>query len=96
MEQAINSGQWNSDVTITDALYETTPGSVLQLIRSFSDQDKVVMLVGHEPTWSELASGLSDKHISFNTAGISHIQFSKDHWADINPCDGDLMWYEHP
>lgn len=96
MELAFEAGQWESDINISDLLYETTPGTMLQLIQHFSEQDKVVMLVGHEPTWSELATGLTNIPVSFRPAGICQIDFDCDEWKTVQVGSGQFKWYEHP
>lgn len=96
MELAITAGHWNSDSSISDAFYETNAETVLELIRHLSDTDKTVMLVGHEPTWSELASSLTGESVTFNTAGICCINFDKDSWSQINYGDGKLLWCQSP
>ena len=95
MELAMEAGQWHCDSTVTDALYETNADAVIELLKQLGE-DRVVMLVGHEPTWSELASSLTAESVSFSTAGICSIQLPIDAWQQIKPGEGALEWYEHP
>jgi len=96
MDLAMNAGKWECDSSVTDALYETTAESMLGLINQMSDEDKTIMLVGHEPVWSDLASRLTSDSISFNTAGMACISFSLNHWNEIGFASGCLEWYENP
>jgi len=95
MELAMEAGQWHCDSTVTDALYDTNTDAVIELLKQLGE-DQVVMLVGHEPTWSDLASSLTGKSVSFATAGICSIKLQIDNWQQIKPSDGSLEWYEHP
>ena len=96
MNLAMTAGEWECDVSVTDALYNTTINVVFELMTQFSNHDKVIMLVGHEPTWSELARTLTGEDISFNTAGMCSIQFDCQQWRDVKPETGTLNWYESP
>lgn len=95
MELAMEAGQWLCDSTVTDALYETNVDAVIELLKQLGD-DKVVMLIGHEPTWSELASALTKESVSFGTAGMCSIQISANSWQQIGKAEAILEWYEQP
>lgn len=96
MNLAMMAGQWECDSTVTDALYNTTVNMLFELFKHLSDNDNVIMLVGHEPTWSELANVLTGETVTFNTAGICSISFNSEHWKDLKPGAGKLDWYEAP
>ncbi|MDH5517700.1 MAG: histidine phosphatase family protein [Gammaproteobacteria bacterium] len=96
MDLAMTAGEWECDSNITDALYNTTVADTLNLIKQFSDHDKVVMLIGHEPTWSELVQALSSEAVAFATAGMCCLQFDREHWKDTEAGTAELLWYEQP
>jgi phosphohistidine phosphatase len=50
----------DADVRYDDALYDTTPGTVIGLVNGTSDDVRTLLVVGHEPTMSMLALGLHD------------------------------------
>lgn len=95
MELAMEAGQWHCDSTVTDALYETNADAVIELLQQLGE-DQVVMIVGHEPTWSDLATRLTGESVAFATAGICSIQLQIDNWQQIQSGKGTLEWYEHP
>jgi len=95
MELAMEAGEWYCDSTVTDALYETNANAITELLKQLGE-DRIVMLVGHEPTWSDLASSLTNENVSFATAGICSIELAIDNWQQIKPGVGKLEWYEHP
>jgi phosphohistidine phosphatase len=96
MNLAMEAGEWGCDSNITDALYNTTTEVMYQLISQFIDLDKTIMLVGHEPTWSELAKSLTGENLSFNAAGMCCIKFDTPHWSGVQAHSGTLSWYESP
>ena len=96
MDLAMTAGEWECDSSITDVLYNTTAGVVFELIKHFSDDDKTIMLVGHEPTWSEVASKLTADNISFSTAGMCGITFNTNSWQKVDASNLKEVWYEQP
>ncbi|MDH5392244.1 MAG: histidine phosphatase family protein [Gammaproteobacteria bacterium] len=96
MDLAMTAGEWECDSNITEALYNTTVPATLSLIKQFSDHDAVVMLIGHEPTWSELVFKLTASPRPFATAGMCCLQFSCQHWQNVEPGEAELLWYEQP
>lgn len=95
MDLAMKAGEWECDSNIMDALYNTTPDVAISLIKQLSDDDQIVMLIGHQPTWSELANALTGESVDFNTAGMCSITFDSL-WRDISESSGQLDWYECP
>ena len=96
MELAMSTGKWVCDSSVTDALYETTAEATLKLIKQMRDDDQTIMLVGHEPVWSDLASRLTGQSASFNTAGVACISFTTSHWCEVEFGSGSFEWYENP
>lgn len=47
-------------VRYDDDLYDATPGTVIRLINGVDDDVWTLLVIGHEPTMSELALGLAD------------------------------------
>lgn len=50
-----------------DRLYDATAGTVIDVINGAADVD-TLLVIGHEPTMSQLAVGLADPHTSDKTA----------------------------
>ena len=49
------------------------------------------MLVGHEPTWSALATLLiGGGRLRLPTAGLAHLAFDCADWAEVGPGSGVL------
>lgn len=80
--------------TFHEDLYSGGAGEVLALLREVEDADGVVMVVGHEPTMSSLASLLADEdsdagsiaqaRLGMPTGAMSVLSGPLAHWADLD------------
>ena len=97
VELAAAAGRWKCEVEVDDRLYEADPGQVLNLIQEQSDPTDPLMLVGHEPAFSTIASLLiGGGHLHMPTAAVARIEFDADRWADVKAPDGRLVWLITP
>jgi phosphohistidine phosphatase len=94
---AASEGGWRADIRTTPVLYESTPDVVLDLIRAEPGSTNVLLLVGHEPTWSETAGRLiGNGHLRVPTAAMVCITFDLDDWALAGFGSGELAWLITP
>lgn len=94
---AIQAGEWERTVVVRDALYESSPEDVLAGIRSENDGVNSVLLAGHEPTWSELASGLcGGLRLRLPTAAVVRIDVDVDRWRAVELGGGEMVWLVTP
>ena len=71
-------------LTITDALYDFSGGSVERFIRSLDDSLEHVMIFGHNHAFTAISNIFGNEKIdNLPTAGLVHIHFKEQHWADI-------------
>lgn len=90
-ELAKEAGGWRAAVRQTPALYESTLERALDVVRSLERSRETAILVGHEPTWSELATLLiGGGQLRLPTAGLAHVAFDCDDWAEVEPGAGVL------
>jgi phosphohistidine phosphatase len=57
--QTLERTEVTAPVAYVDRLYEATPGIVIDEINTVADEADTVLVVGHEPTMSQLAIGLA-------------------------------------
>ena len=96
-ELAAKAGRWPSTVNATEALYHASPESVLDEIRRQRDSVDSLLLVGHEPTWSDLAARLiGSAQLRFPTAAMGRIDFAAETWKGVQFGEGVLMWLVTP
>ena len=96
-ELAAEAGRWKSTTTVTDALYGASPGSVVELVRGTEEEADSLLLVGHEPTWSAVASMLTGgARLRFPTAAAVGIDLAVRSWRNVDPQSGELAWVLPP
>lgn len=97
VEIAVREGGWGCPIRATRALYESDPVRVLAEIRSEADSTQRLLLAGHEPTWSELASRLvGGGNLRVPTACLVRIDFDVESWRDVDFGAGELVWLVPP
>jgi len=93
LELASESGGWTCPVEAKSYLYEASPQEILGQIQQQSDTWNSVLLTGHEPTCSELASALiGGGYFRFPTAALMGIDFAADRWEAVDFGRGVLKW----
>lgn len=91
LERAARAGHWHAPVRLSDALYEATPHAVLAEIRAEADTVNTLVVVGHEPTTSALASLLvGGGRLVVRTATVVRVTLDASRWADVGPGFGAL------
>ncbi len=96
-EVARATGKWKCPIAITDALYDTAATAVLEEIRALPKSATTVLFVGHEPTWSELASFLiGGGNLRFPTAALARIDLAVPGWQAVTFGRGELVWLLQP
>jgi len=96
-ELAIRAGQWECTASFTDVLYGASVNSVQDLLQTEDDAMPSLLLVGHQPTWSELIADLTGgASVRFPTAALARIDFEVDRWRDVQTGGGTLRWLVTP
>ena len=78
-------------------LYLASSNSMLDAIFAVDDKIDELMLVGHNPGISSLATYLSDSDIDWmSTSSIIAVDLNIDHWVDIADASKKLLFYVKP
>ncbi|WP_457675877.1 SixA phosphatase family protein [Thiolapillus sp.] len=93
---AMKAGNWEVDFRQDRQLYVTSTTSMIEYIRGLPETHGSVMLVGHEPTWSDLVASFTGGHARMPTAAMACMRFSAGRWADVRPGSGELLWLLKP
>lgn len=97
LQIAARAGRWKCPMRIDSALYESSPAEVLDWIRALEDKPALLLLAGHEPTWSGLAGRLVGKGtIRVPTGAMLRIDFEQDGWSEVEFETGELRWLVPP
>ncbi len=84
LELASAAGGWGCAVEVDDELYGTTPSGALKVAARAASDVESLMLVGHEPTWSELAHHLTGGHVVVKTGTVIGIDLPIDSWRRVD------------
>lgn len=102
LTSALEAGGWACPVRATETLYEATPADVRREIQAEPDGAERLLLVGHEPTWSETigrligASPGDAARVRFPTAALARVDVDVARWAEVDFGWGELIWLLPP
>lgn len=71
-----NSIEWN------ESFYFGFFKEIIEKIRKVDDTVEKLMIVGHNPTWSEIIEKLSGKYFDMKTANVCILEFDGN-WKDL-------------
>jgi phosphohistidine phosphatase len=77
-------------VRYDEALSAAVPARLLEVVRTLSDRDETVMLVGHNPSLEELTAMLCGQSPNYPTAALGTIDLSIERWDEVSPECGTL------
>lgn len=84
-------------VSVQPEVYGATALDMIDLIRELDDQLDCVMIVGHNPTFLELASRLAAAKIGqFPTCSVVTLRLDSGHWADVRDHELQLVDFDDP
>jgi phosphohistidine phosphatase len=94
---AMNAGGWSCPVEEHDHLYGEGVSSLLHEMQAQTDGVRVLLAVGHQPTWSDAVTAFTGgHHVNFPTAAMARIDFAADTWTNVLPGTGVLTWLVTP
>lgn len=96
LELAQRAGGWERPVEIRKEIYAASPEGLLELAAQLPDKQKSIMLIGHEPGFSETIGRLIGGRVSMPTASVARVDLSIKSWRDIAPGKGKLIWLLQP
>lgn len=92
-----SAGLDGTPVRFDRELYESPPGRVFELVQQTDDAVATLMIVGHEPAWSQIASrAVGRAAIRFPTAALAAVRFPVETWAQAAPSTGELLFLVTP
>ena len=92
-DAGIDEGLLKSD----DALYTFDARRVLAFIRGLNDRHTTVLLVGHNPAFTDLCNDLADAGLdNLPTAGFAKLACDVDHWRSVTDGCAELETFVTP
>jgi phosphohistidine phosphatase len=93
---AAAAGSWGAPVEIREDFYSGGRDAVLGALREVAPRLATVVVVGHEPVWSSVISGLAGGgRIRFPTAAVACLT-SETGWSDLGWGRMELRWLVTP
>jgi len=89
------AGKWASPAETSEALYGG-PDDVLGAVERRGQDATLLLIVGHEPAWSAVASRLTNgARFGLPTASLLRVDFDTDEWTDLEG-HGRIGWLVTP
>ena len=79
-------------VKYDDNLYHSSSGSILNLIKNYSNEYSSVMLIAHNPGLTHLINQITNISLdNLPTTGLAEIHFSCNKWNEISSKNSNLI-----
>jgi phosphohistidine phosphatase len=84
-------------IRVVEGIYEADPDRLIDIIHELPDEASSVLLVGHNPTMTEVVNILSPKSVpDMATAAIACLHFHIESWADAHRTNAELYFFDYP
>jgi len=86
-------------VEVREDIYHASPGSLLSILQDLPDSEEAVLLVGHNPTFEDLAfalagngreESLEELGRKYPTGGLAILDFPVASWSEVREGEGFL------
>jgi len=84
------------DIEVDDRLYASDVNTLLGVIHKLGDKQDRVMLVGHNPEFSELAHQLASEITDMPTCAVAEFGFGSKSWSDVGKVKPETVTLDHP
>lgn len=95
-ELARVSGGWSCPLVIAEGIYGAGPHEVLRIAATHGNDAERLMLVGHEPTWSQLVGTLTGARTRVKTGTVVAIDLDIEDWREVPYAEGVLAYLLNP
>lgn len=87
------------DIVEDESVYHAAGPELVRTIREFSDTWREVMLVGHNPGFTDLANFLKEQDYRISnipTCGVVAIEFTINKWVNVGKHGGRMLFFDYP
>lgn len=88
--------KYRKKVTYEKKIYEASSSDLLQILHSIDDTNKIVFLVGHNPSLNDLAEYFVEFYNNIPTCGVVEIVFNTKKWSKIVQENAQLLSFDYP
>ena len=89
LERTLAAAGFDCPVRTVAAFYGHGTIAVIDELRALEGSPEVVLIVGHEPTWSDLIHWLTGASVRFPTAALARLDID-DEWPGLHPGCAEL------
>jgi phosphohistidine phosphatase len=95
IEIMMRSTRLEVNLRFDERIYEASAGRLLEVVTQIEDENRTVMMVGHNPGFEELLTALTGKIETMPTAALAKITFKTSSWNNAVK-GGTLAWVVRP
>ncbi|MCB0720349.1 MAG: hypothetical protein KDD65_18015, partial [Bacteroidetes bacterium] len=95
-KRAAKAGKWKAPIELSESLYVPTPEAVWQAIQNVPETCSTLLIIGHEPTWSQMVRQLTGANAAMTTAAAACVAVGAQNWSQVEPGCGLLQWLVTP
>jgi phosphohistidine phosphatase len=78
-------------------LYHASAGRIFEIVGSLETLAQHLMIVGHNPGFTDFANALADARIdNLVTAGVFVVEFDLEYWTELESGAGRFVYYDYP
>ncbi len=97
VQLAQEAGAWDCPLRVAESLYGASPRTVIEELRREKDSTEILLVAGHEPTWSQTIGLLvGTGRLRFPTAAMARVDFEGNRWSKVDFGQGQLIWLVPP
>ena len=86
-----------ADVVVDERIYGADPPELIDVIRDFDNRFDCIMLVGHNPTLTDLVNELTEADIdNVPTCGVAVLSFDVKKWKEVGNVTAQLLDFDYP
>lgn len=89
LERVLSAAAIDCPVLVVPSFYGHGTSAVVEELRAIAGSPETILIVGHEPTWSDLIDLFTGVDVAFPTGALATLDFDLD-WADIDAGSGRL------
>ena len=90
-------GYPRSEITVDATIYGATDDELLGVIVGLSDDWEHVILIGHNPSLTDLANRLAPFHpVDLPTCGVIGLTYDVDRWGQVAGAVVGQLWFDYP
>jgi len=79
------------------SIYLASHLDIINIIKTLPAKKSTVMIVGHNPTMTEVVNYCTEDGVSdMPSCSVAIVQFEVANWSDIKAGNGDLLAFEYP